>query len=234
MKISELSSRTGVSIPTLKFYLREGLLAQGQLTSANQAEYDASHARRAALIRTLRDIAGLSIAKIKAIVDALDHGEGVYDVMGAAVDSLGGETIEEFSPAQQAAASEIDTLLESLGFPTRPESLARHQIVAAFASIREMLFPGMPAEDLMPYAQAAIQISAVESAGTLGLSELEPELAIEKAILGTALFEPILLGFRRLAHERQAGDLLSPGERPAHVEPLLSLDLEVQIPSTKD
>ena len=38
MKISELSSRTGVSIPSLKFYLREGLLPQGQLSAPNQAD----------------------------------------------------------------------------------------------------------------------------------------------------------------------------------------------------
>ena len=66
MKISELSSRTGVSIPSLKFYLREGLLPQGQLSAPNQADYSESHVRRAALIRALRDVAGLSIAKIKA------------------------------------------------------------------------------------------------------------------------------------------------------------------------
>ncbi|MGE0599765.1 MAG: MerR family transcriptional regulator [Dehalococcoidia bacterium] len=233
MKISELSSRTGVSIPTLKFYLREGLLPQGQLRSPNQADYDESHVRRADLIRALRDIAGLSIAKIKAIVDALEHGEDVYDVMGTAVDSLGGETIEEFTPAQQAAAVDIDRFLESLDLPARPESLARHQLIAAFASVREMLFPEMAAEFLMPYAQAAIQISALERAGTPGLFQLEPELAVEKAVLGIALFEPILVGFRRLAHERQVRALLQPGETP-DLGPSGAFDAKVQIPAMKE
>ncbi len=217
MKISELSSRAGVSIPTLKFYLREGLLPQGHLSSPNQADYDETHVRRADLIRALRDIAGLSIAKIKAIVDALEQGEELFDVMGSAVDSLGGETIEgEFSPAQQSAAVDIDRFLESMDLPTRPESLARHQLIAAFASVREMLFPDMPAEFLAPYAQAAIQISSIERASTPGLFELEPELAVEKAVLGIALFEPILVGFRRLAHEREVQKSLRPigGELP--------------------
>ncbi|MBK9612844.1 MerR family transcriptional regulator [Candidatus Amarobacter glycogenicus] len=131
MKISELSSRTGVSIPSLKFYLREGLLPQGQLSAPNQADYSESHVRRAALIRALRDVAGLSIAKIKAIVDALEHRE-LYEVMGQAVDSLGGETIAEFTPAQSEAAVEVDRLLGAFGLPAReefPRSASDHRRV---------------------------------------------------------------------------------------------------------
>ncbi|WP_079051275.1 MerR family DNA-binding transcriptional regulator [Streptomyces curacoi] len=37
MKISELSRRSGVSIPTIKYYLRDGLLPHGQATATNQA-----------------------------------------------------------------------------------------------------------------------------------------------------------------------------------------------------
>lgn len=212
MKISELSARSGVSIPTLKFYLREGLLAQGHLSSPNQADYGESHLRRAALIRALRDVAGLSVAKIRGIVDALDHGEQTFDVMGKTVDSLGGETIDAFTPAQQEAAADIDRLLEQLGLPRREESLARHQLIAAVASIREMLFPGMPVEGVLPYAQAAIQVAEMEQAATPAMFELEPDRAIETAVLGLALFEPVLLAFRRLAHERGA-ERFDQGER---------------------
>lgn len=213
MKISELSARTGVSIPTLKFYLREGLLPQGRLTSPNQADYDEAHARRAALVRALREVAGLSIAKIAAIVGALDHGEAVYEVMGAVVDSLGGETLHEFTPAQEEAAVEIDRLLESLGLPVRPESLARHQLIAAFTSIRLMLFPGIPAEFLEAHARAADRVARMEVANTPAFLDLEPELVLEKAVLGLALFEPVLLAFRRLSHERIVQETLAPGLR---------------------
>ena len=34
MRISELAERTGVSIPTLKYYLREGLLHAGEAQGA--------------------------------------------------------------------------------------------------------------------------------------------------------------------------------------------------------
>ena len=41
MRISALSEATGVPVPTLKFYLREGLLHPGEATSRTRAEYDA-------------------------------------------------------------------------------------------------------------------------------------------------------------------------------------------------
>jgi len=204
MKISELSERTGVSVPSLKFYLREGLLPQGRLSAPNQAEYGEAHVRRAALIRVLRDVAGLSVARIRAIVDALDHGEDTFTVMGQAVDALGGEAISDFTPGQRQAAKDIDRLLEQLGLPHREQALARHQLITALASIRELLFPGMPAEALTPYATAAIQVAQMEQEATPLMFGLEPERALETAVLGLALFEPVLLAFRRLAHEKGA------------------------------
>ncbi|MEO8540946.1 MAG: MerR family transcriptional regulator [bacterium] len=210
MKISELSQKTGISIPTLKFYLREGILKPGQLSSPNQADYSELHVRRAALVGALREVAGLSISKIATIVEALDHGENTYELMGTAVDALGGETISEFTPEQVHAAAEIDRFLETLGLPVREDSLARHQLIAAFASIRTMLFPGTPVELLTPYAEAAEQIARMEIESLPGMMELEPELALEKAMLGLALFEPVFVAFRRLSHERIAAEHLGP------------------------
>jgi DNA-binding transcriptional MerR regulator len=40
MRIAELSRRSGVSVPTIKYYLREGLLPPGERTSPNQALYN--------------------------------------------------------------------------------------------------------------------------------------------------------------------------------------------------
>ncbi|MDX2026822.1 MerR family transcriptional regulator, partial [Microcella sp.] len=44
--MSELSATTGTPVPTLKFYLREGLLPAGERTSPNQSQYDDSHVER--------------------------------------------------------------------------------------------------------------------------------------------------------------------------------------------
>ena len=39
MRISELSARTGVPVATIKYYLREGLLPEGERTAPTQATY---------------------------------------------------------------------------------------------------------------------------------------------------------------------------------------------------
>jgi len=58
VKISELSSRSGVPVATVKFYLREGLLAGGEKSSQTQASYDASHLSRLRLIPDHRSSPG--------------------------------------------------------------------------------------------------------------------------------------------------------------------------------
>src|SRR5690606_28312227 len=73
MKISELSRTTGTPIPTIKYYIREGLLARGTPTATNQADYDESHVQRLRLIRVLREVADLSVATLTQVVAALDH-----------------------------------------------------------------------------------------------------------------------------------------------------------------
>lgn len=209
MKISELSERTGVSIATLKFYLREGLLQPGALTAPNQAEYGETHRRRAKLVRTLREVAHLSIAQIAAITGALDRGEDLYAVMGATVDSLGERQPGAPTPEQQQAAPEIDRLLAALDLPTRGESLARDQLITSLAAIRETLFPGFPVESLVLYARAAADIVDAEVRATPGMFDVEPELALDRSVLALTLFEPVLLAFRRLNHEKLAASRLA-------------------------
>ncbi|MCL4240089.1 MAG: MerR family transcriptional regulator [Dehalococcoidia bacterium] len=214
MKISELSERTGITIPTLKFYLREGLLRPGALTAPNQADYGEAHVRRARLVRTLREVAHLGIAQISAITGALDRGEDLYDVMGVTVDSLGERPAGAFTPEQQAAAAAVDRLLATLGLPVREGSLAREQLIVSFAAVREMLFPGLPVEAMVPYARAAEDVVRAEVAATPGIFSVDPEQVLERAVLGLTLFEPILLAFRRLAHEKLVGDRLDPPAAP--------------------
>ena len=209
VKISELSARTGVSIATLKFYLREGLLQPGALTAPNQADYGEVHLRRAKLVRTLREVAHLSIAQIAAITGALNRGEDLYEVMGATVDSLGPRQPRAATPEQRLAAPEIDRLLEALDLPTREESLARDQLIRSLAAIREMLFPGFPVESLVLYARAAADIVEAETNATPLMFDAEPDLALDRSVLALTLFEPVLLAFRRLNHEKLAASRLA-------------------------
>jgi DNA-binding transcriptional MerR regulator len=62
--MADLSRASGVPIPTIKYYLRAGLLPEGERTSKNQAQYGDEHLRRIKLERALSDYGGLSIATI--------------------------------------------------------------------------------------------------------------------------------------------------------------------------
>ncbi|TDC23249.1 MerR family transcriptional regulator, partial [Kribbella albertanoniae] len=85
MRIGELSKVTGIPVPTIKYYLREGLLAPGELTSPNQASYGDAHIRRLRLIRALVDLAQVPVAQVKEIVESLDADDAsLHDQIGRA------------------------------------------------------------------------------------------------------------------------------------------------------
>jgi DNA-binding transcriptional MerR regulator len=68
MRISELSRASGVSIPTIKFYLRENLLPQGTATARTQADYPEAHLRRLRLIQALTGIGGLKLRDVRDVL----------------------------------------------------------------------------------------------------------------------------------------------------------------------
>src|SRR5205085_8888114 len=58
LKISELSERSGVSAGTIRYYLREGLLGEGEdilRTSRNMAYYPSDYVERIVLIKRLQE-----------------------------------------------------------------------------------------------------------------------------------------------------------------------------------
>jgi len=74
MQLKELSSATGTSTASIKFYLREGLLPAGHTVHPTRASYSADHIKRLELIRSLRQIVGLNIGQIRSIVKMADDG----------------------------------------------------------------------------------------------------------------------------------------------------------------
>jgi DNA-binding transcriptional MerR regulator len=72
LKMSELSERTGVSPGTIRYYLREGLLGEGEdivRTSRNMAYYPADYVERITLIKRLQTHRYMPLRVIK---DALE------------------------------------------------------------------------------------------------------------------------------------------------------------------
>ena len=70
--IGTLSDRSGVKIPTIRFYEDKGLLSKAERTGGNQRRYHQSDLDRLAFIKHARDL-GFSLGDIQALIHLQDH-----------------------------------------------------------------------------------------------------------------------------------------------------------------
>lgn len=70
--IGELSRRTKVKIPTIRYYEEMGLLAAPERTEGNQRRYDAAGLERLSFIKHARDL-GFTIEAISELIDLQGH-----------------------------------------------------------------------------------------------------------------------------------------------------------------
>jgi DNA-binding transcriptional MerR regulator len=191
MRISQLSRASGVPVATIKYYLREGLLHQGQLTSATQAQYDQSHLARLRLVRALVGAGGLSVAAARDVLDQLAHPPpSMHDLLGEVQRLLGPRVDDEVDTrAAESVVERMGWLLETAD----PAPLRR--LAAALAALDAADFT-LPEDDVLDYARAMQGLAEQEVAAVpAGPSDA----AVRYTVLGTILVEPLLLALRRLA-----------------------------------
>src|SRR4051794_38623325 len=136
MRVGELSRRSGVPIPTIKYYLREGLLAPGVATAANQADYTEEHVRRLRLIRALIDVGGVSVAGAREVIDALGAtGRDPLELLGDAQAAVAPRHRRDRESAEWAQARrQVVTLITARGWLIHPESEAIDLVADALAA----------------------------------------------------------------------------------------------------
>ncbi|MFD6858978.1 MerR family transcriptional regulator [Rhodococcus sp. NPDC060090] len=212
MRISELAARTGVPLATVKYYLREELLMPGRATSATQAQYDDAHVRRLGLVRALAG-QGLPLDKIKVVVALVeDPGEDLFVALGKAVMALPPYP-GSLSGADDSADAEYPrtrALLERLGQLYDPRFTAVAQLERALAALDSA---GLTMSD---------RRIDVYGEHIRGIADLDVDLlpttsrqeTVEAAVLGTALYEPVLAAMRRLAHQHRAARTFSTAADP--------------------
>ncbi len=199
MKISELSRRSGVSLPTIKFYIREGLLPAGHSTARNQAEYGLTHLERLALIRALKDDAGISIAAIGRALRIADSTPREF--VTAAIDAIGrpaGPAIDERSAEFRQALAFILEAVHARGWSVDARDRSVRDAARAVALARRS-FPEERPEEVASYLEAMELLARTEIPGEWRPQDAR-EAALRYALLGTVLFEPLLLALRRVAH----------------------------------
>ncbi|MFJ9936269.1 MerR family transcriptional regulator [Streptomyces virginiae] len=208
MRIGELSRRTGVPVPTIKYYLREGLLPAGELTSPNQASYGDSHERRLRLVRALMEVGGLSVAAIREVLVAVDDKEQpVHELLGEAATRLvpeygdggerGGGDGGAAGDAETVLARErVARLIEARGWRIASGNKAAEALVAALASLGRVGHAGF-VDLLDDYAEAA------ERVGRTDLDYVARRVAredlVESVVVGTVLGDAVFAALRRMA-----------------------------------
>ncbi|MER6627830.1 MerR family transcriptional regulator [Streptomyces sp. NPDC000987] len=207
MRLAELSKRSGVPIATIKYYLREGLLAPGRQINARTAEYDEEHLRRLRVVRALVQIGRLPVATAREVLGHIDDDSlGRTVRMGAALWALpqvpdpDGE--DEFV---ERARAEVERMLERLGWSNAQAlstiSPAYRSLVTGLAAFRRLGYD-WDIELTVPYARLMHQVAVLD----LDFVETHASEAerVEVAVLGTVLLEPVLSALRRVAQEEES------------------------------
>ncbi|WBU59351.1 MerR family transcriptional regulator [Paracoccus albus] len=70
--IGQMSKRTGVKVPTIRYYEEVGLLDASGRTEGNQRRYDKAGLERLGFIKHAREL-GFSLDAINALIDLQDH-----------------------------------------------------------------------------------------------------------------------------------------------------------------
>lgn len=215
MRMAELSERSGVPIPTIRYYLREGLLPQGQLTSPNQATYDDTHVRRLGLVRALVEVGAMPIAAVKALFQHLENADAdELTTLGLIQYTLVRETSTASAGRTGAdGAAAVGQLLDRLSWRVREQHPARAMLAAAIESLAQLGQDDVLAL-LDRYAAAAHELAEAEVALTLARSgtDQRAEAVVMVGVLGDAA----LGALRRLAQEDVVARTLD-GEQPGDV-----------------
>jgi len=204
--MAELSRVTGVTVATLKYYLREGVLPAGTATAVNQADYHAGHVRRVRLIRALLDLGGLGIADVRNVVAALDDDEtSIHDAFALAQDAMVPHRPRQ-SDLYARALDEADRFVARHGLHVRPTARVRTMLADALAALTAYQFEGLPVTDdgivdstvLDGMVPGLLQQAEFEVAVTAGLPRDE-QMGV--SVVGTIAFEAAAAAVRRMALE---------------------------------
>lgn len=210
MRISALSAATGVPVATVKYYLREGLLHEGKLTSATQAQYDQSHVERLNLVRSLAGVGGLSVAAIRDVLAGIDNPpDSVAEILGTAHRALGSAHRASGAQRGRENAGEPTASLHPSTMPLLGElgwhidEFDEHALDDLSAALTALDAAGFSVanDQLLAYGRSMSALAAEEIAG---IPEGTREDAVRYAVLGTILIEPLILALRRLAHDDAA------------------------------
>lgn len=218
MRISELAATSGVPVPSIKYYLREGLLQPGDARAVNQADYGEAHVRRLSLIRALIDVGGLSVATAKDVLHAVDTPDmPLAGVFGRAQVAVSRADLYQRA-SSDAARARVDGVIRANNWSVsyrNPGRIAAANVVDAFVgSGHDGLL------DLLDrYAGAALEVAQAD----LDAVAKQPDVSAmaETVVTGTVLGDALFAALRRIAQEHVTSERYPVPGRDARPRPLL-------------
>ncbi|MFM9878739.1 MAG: MerR family transcriptional regulator [Rhodoglobus sp.] len=199
MKVSQLCEESGVSVPSIKFYLREGLLPAGERVSATQAEYGPEHVERLRLIRALIDVGGLPVATAHRVLEAIDSPDlPLSYVFGVAQYAISDTSLYADAPEASNGVAQVDALIEQMGWVVSHENPGRRgaaRVLDTYAELGQQHI----GEHLADYAEAAEVIARADLASVAHHTDVA-DMA-ETVVVGTVLGDALNASLRRIAQE---------------------------------
>jgi DNA-binding transcriptional MerR regulator len=228
LKISELAERSGVSAGTIRYYLREGLLGEGQdivRTSRNMAYYPSEYVERIALIKRLQEERFMPLRVIKGALEAdpervhalIELEDRILERALASVEDRGRISRKSVQERYEIPRNVLDRLAEiGVLTPTRAGyDLDDVKIIEAIASFRAGGYDealGFTVYDTLRYREALKPLVEEEVRALVGrlAGEVEVERAMEIVAAGVeplreligAMHSKLLLAELRRQHAR--------------------------------
>ncbi|MEV5764620.1 MerR family transcriptional regulator [Micromonospora sp. NPDC052213] len=204
MRIRELSSRSGLPVPTIKFYLREGLLPPGQATAVGrQLYYGEHHLSRLSLIRMLTVVGRMSLASVREVLQAVDNrGLPLAGLYAVVTEALFAEDSLNLVPERRGAADRVDSFVDGLGWRVADTSPGRQTLTRVLTAL-ERLSGDVEVDIFVPYAEAAVRLAALEAASMPGSLDSERDAAT--LVARAVLLEAAMAALRRMAREHLVG-----------------------------
>jgi DNA-binding transcriptional MerR regulator len=212
MLVSELAERADLPLATVKYYLREGLLAPGVVTGPRRSEYCEAHVRRLRVLRMLREVGGVPVQRLRQIVGAMDDPDlPVHDAMTVIADVIS----DDPGPRDVDAASRqiVDDVLRGVGWDSiRAESLDRRRLAELVALLNGPGPLGASPEVLRYYAEVADGIAGTEIS-LVDHSRDRAEL-LEDMVTGSVVYGQVFALLRQLGHEHHHARQVAPAPLP--------------------
>lgn len=200
MKISEAAREAGVTTATWKYYIREGLVPEGERLGANRTEYGEAHVRRVRLVRALLDTGRLSISSAREVLDALDSHVDIRPAFEAAQHALD----EGRPPGTAESTARVEKLVTAQGWLTTGRNPG---VDAAARALDGFAATGQQPSDayLAAYADAARRLAQADLAAIAELAARDgSDSVVELMVVGTVMGDGLIAGLRRIAQEHES------------------------------